>query len=110
MPAVDTKQIRLHAEAIDNAEKQVHDIAKRLAQVEARYGQDTVAIHVNGVQFSLTSLNSAYRPQLVRGMENIQRECIAILKAQHSSALSALEGQQWKLKQMVKALGAQEQP
>lgn len=99
---VDTEAIRRQTAAVDAARKNVAETQKLIAQVSARLGQDCATVHVNGVPFSVVQLNSAHMPQVVKGAEVIQRECIAILQANLSVQLSRLEGAEWKLRQLVK--------
>jgi hypothetical protein len=100
---MDTEAIRRQTEVVDAARKAVAATQKLIAQVSARSGQDCATVSVNGVVFNLVQLNSAYMPQVVKGMEAIQRECLAILQANLSAQRSKLEGAEWKLRQLVKA-------
>lgn len=100
---MDTEAIRRQTEVVDAARKAVAATQKLIAQVSARSGQDCATVTVNGVPFSVVQLNSAYMPQVTKGAEVIQRECIAILQANLSAQRSKLEGAEWKLRQMVKA-------
>lgn len=99
---MDTEAIRRQSEVVDAARRAVNSTQKLIAQVSARHGQDCAEIHVNGVVFSVTALNRTYMPEVIRGMESIQRQCIELLQTRLSSERSKLEGAEWKLRQLVK--------
>lgn len=101
---MDTEAIRRQTAVVDAAAKAVAATRDLINKVSARNcGQDLAGITVNGVAFAITAMNRSYMPELVAGMEFIQRECLALLQAQLSSQLSGLEGAEWKLRQLVKA-------
>lgn len=100
---MDTEAIRRQTAVVDAARKEVAATEKLIAQVSARHGQDCATVHVNGVPFSVVQLNRAYMPEVVKGAEVIQRECIAILQANLFAQRSKLEGAEWKLRQLVKS-------
>ena len=101
---MDTDAIRNQTMAVDAAAKAVAATRVQIAKVSAKgCGQDTCSILVAGVTFSLTELNRSYMPEVVNGMEAIQREVLAILQAQLASQISRLEGAEWKLRQLIKA-------
>ena len=100
---MDTEAIRSQTAVVDAARKAVADSKTLIAKVSARHGQDCAVIHINGVKFDLTSLNRAYMPEVIKGMEAIQRECVAMLQAQLATHRSRLEGAEWKLLQLVKS-------
>ena len=80
---MDTESIRRQTAVVDAAAREVAITRDLIAKVSARNcGQDLAGITVNGVAFSLSALNKAYMPELCRGMEAIQRECLTILQAQ----------------------------
>lgn len=100
---MDTEAIRRQTATVDAARRAVAETKKLIAQASARSGQDTAEIRINGVPFTLVGLNSAYMPQVVEGMEQIQLQCLDLLRTRLHAQMSALEGAEWKLRQMVKA-------
>lgn len=102
---MDTEAIRHQTAAIDAAAKAVATTRDLISKVSARNcGQELAGISVNGIGFAVTVLNRSYMPELAAGMEAIQRECLAILWRQLAAQKSVLEGAEWKLHQLVKAV------
>jgi len=100
---VNTETIRRQTLVVDAAAKAVATTRDLINKVSARNcGQELAGISVNGVGFAVTALNRSYLPELAAGMAAIQRECLAILHAQLTTQQSALEGAEWKLRQLVK--------
>lgn len=99
---MNTEAIRKQAAVVDAARKVVSETERQIAQVSARHGQDCAVIYVNGVEFKLTALNPAYRPQVVAGMEEVQRLCTDMLRTRLHFERTRLEGAEWTLRQMAK--------
>lgn len=96
----------------------ISDEAKRLqllqdalkARIEARdvlamkRGQMCATMIVCGMRFDVTILdNSYYQPTIVKGMDVIHAELMKIMDAHVDNARSAVEGAEWKLRQLVRS-------
>lgn len=99
---MNTNDIRRQADAVDEARKELDAVRVQIRKVEGKHGQDCAALHINGVAFEITRLNRSYMPEVIKGMETIQRECIALLKAREAACASRLDGAEWKLRELAK--------
>jgi hypothetical protein len=97
-----TEAIREQTASIDAASRKLAETRRMIRLLKMECGQEIASITINGVTFPLTCLNSAYRPQVSKGMEEVQRICLSILAGYEATEKSQLEGAQWRLKQLVK--------
>ena len=73
------------------------------AQMVMKAGQACASMTMCGLKFDVTLMNNHYyMPELVKGMEVIHAELIKILDAHIDNARSAVEGAEFRMRELVR--------
>lgn len=71
--------------------------------LEGKSGQDTCHIVINGVSFNVTELNKYYLPEVIKGMEIIQKEAVKLKEMQIATIKGKIEGLEFTIRNLTKA-------
>ena len=73
------------------------------ARMSMKAGQACASMTMCGLSFDVTLMNNHYyMPELVKGMEVIHAELIKILDAHVDNARSAVEGAEFRMRELVR--------
>ena len=90
---MDTKLLREKLDTLDKLRNErTGIIQQRNAVLAVDCGQETTAINIGGVRFSISNLNRNYMPETIKGMEAIQAECAKLLQFQIETLDSKILG------------------
>ena len=96
--------IRRQTDLIGKLRQELQGAEAHILACSGKAGQSTSArVTVNGIAFDILRLGPGYMPELVKGMEAMQREAIRLLTMHRDSIRSQLEGAEWQLRQLTKA-------